>query len=123
MKIPEGIRNEALWRKRCRKIHARAKDLLEGRLGIVETARAIRLLAIWTRVESEPEFQLFGAIDRETRYLPVGAVRAYWMPEALAREDVFIGAAENLWRDRAIAAAETLVERYEWALKRMVTNG
>ncbi|WP_090532850.1 hypothetical protein [Paraburkholderia sartisoli] len=123
MKIPEGIRNEALWRKHCRKIHARAKDLLEGRLGIVETARAICLLAIWTRVESEPEFQLFSAIDRETCYLPVGAVRAYWMPEVLAREDVLIEAAENRWRDQAIAAAEALVERYKWALKRMARKG
>ncbi|CAG4887532.1 hypothetical protein [Paraburkholderia saeva] len=113
--VPEGIKNKALWRKHCRKIHARAKDLVEGRLGIIEAARVICLLAIWTRVENEPVFQVFGAIDRETCYLPVGAVRAHWTPEALTREDVVIHASEIRWRNQAIAAAATLVEQYKWA--------
>ncbi|WP_258167921.1 hypothetical protein [Paraburkholderia sp. BL21I4N1] len=118
MEIPQGIKNEALWRKRCRKIHARAKDLLEGRVGIIETARAMNPLAFWTCADSNSEFELFRAIDSETLGLPAGAVRQYWAPEALESEDVRIEAAESRWREQALAAAERLVERYSWALQR-----
>jgi hypothetical protein len=118
LEIPTGIRNEELWRKHCRKIRARASDLLEGRLGVIETARAMLPLARWTKVDGEPDFQLFRAIASETDNLPVGAVRAYWAPEALAREDVHIRAAEMLWNDRARSAAARLVERYQWTIAR-----
>lgn len=96
--MPMGITNEARWRKHCRKIHARAKDLLSGRLGVIETARAMSPLASWTRAENEPEFRLFRAITSETNHLPVGEVRAHWAPYALAREDIHIQAAEDRWR-------------------------
>jgi hypothetical protein len=75
-------------------------------------------LAFWTRVESDSEFKLFRTIDSETLGLPVGAVRQYWAPEALAREDVRIEAAESRWRKQALAAAAKWVERYNWALQR-----
>ena len=116
--IPPGIKNEDLWRKHCRKIRARASDLLEGRLGLIETARAMLPLARWTKVDGEPEFQLFRAIASETDDLPVGEVRAYWAPEALEREDVRIRAAETIWNDRARSAAARLVERYQWTIAR-----
>jgi hypothetical protein len=116
--IPAGIRNEALWLKRCRKIHARAKDLLEGRLSVIETARAMNVLALWTRAENEPEFQLFRAITSETDHLPVGDVRQYWAPEALEREDIDIRAAENRWRHQALIASAQLIQRYQWAAGR-----
>lgn len=77
MKIPLGVGNEELWHKHCRQIRARALDLLEGRLGVIETARAMPPLAYWTKVQSEPEFLLFRAIASETDDLPVGDVRAY----------------------------------------------
>ena len=117
MKIPPGVRNEELWRKHCRKIHARALDLLEGRLGVIETARVMLPLAYWTKVQNEPEFLLFRAIASETDDLPVGNVRVYWAEDALEREDVRIEAAEKLWREQAVSAAKTLVERYQWAVR------
>jgi hypothetical protein len=117
MKIPPGIRNEELWRKHCRKIRARALDLLEGRLGVIETARVMLPLAYWTKVQNEPEFLLFRAIASETDDLPVGNVRAYWATDALQREDVRIAAAEKLWREQALSAAEKLVDRYQWAVR------
>ncbi|MGC2968292.1 hypothetical protein [Paraburkholderia aspalathi] len=120
--MPTGIKNEARWRKYCRKIHARAKDLLSGQLGVIETARAMSPLASWTRAENEPEFQLFRAITSETNHLPVGEVRAYWAPYALAREDVHIQAAEDRWREQAMAAAARLIERYKWAVKREISR-
>jgi hypothetical protein len=118
LEIPLGITNEALWRKHCRKTRARALDLLEGRLGVIETARAMLPLARRTKVENEPEFLLFRAIASETDDLPIGDVRAYWAPDALRREDVRIQAAEQLWREQALSAAAKLVERYSWTLQK-----
>ena|ERR1700730_3704075 len=116
IKTPPGITNEALWHKHCRKIRARALDLLEGRLGVIETARAMLPLAFWTKVENEPEFLLFRAIESDTDDLPVGDVRAYWAHDALKREDVRIQAAEKLWSERAFSAAANLAERYQWTV-------
>jgi hypothetical protein len=118
MKIPYGVRNEELWRKHCRKIRARALDLLEGRLGVIETARLMLTLAYWTKVGNEPAFLLFRAIASATDDLPVGTVRAYWAADALAREDARIEAAEKLWREQALAAAEMLVNQYQWTIAR-----
>ncbi|RQV22991.1 hypothetical protein DF039_10150 [Burkholderia cenocepacia] len=121
MRIPPGITNEALWRKNCRKIRARALDLLEGRLGVIETARAMLPLASWTKVEGEPEFLLFRAIASETDDLPVGDVRAHWATDALEREDRRIEAAEKFWREKAFSAAARLVKRYQWTARRTTT--
>jgi hypothetical protein len=114
MQIPAGITNEALWRKNCRKIRARALDLLEGRLGVIETARAMLPLSYWTKVEGEPEFLLFRAVASDTDDLPLGDVRSHWATDALEREDLRIEAAEEFWREKALSAAARLVERYEW---------
>jgi hypothetical protein len=118
MKIPPGVWNEELWRKHCRRIRDRALDLLEGRLGVIETSRVMLPLAYWTKVQNEPEFLLFCAIASETDDLPVGDVRAHWAADALEREDVRIEAAEKLWREQALSAAEKLVERYRWTIAR-----
>ncbi|MGK8207176.1 hypothetical protein [Burkholderia pseudomultivorans] len=75
MQLPARITSEALWLKNCRKICARALDLLEGRLGVIETAPAMLPSAYWTKVEGEPEFLLFRAIASETDDLPIGDVR------------------------------------------------
>ncbi len=122
MKIPPGVRNEELWRKHCRKIRARALDLLEGRLGVIETARVMLPLAYWTKVQNESEFLLFRAIASETDDLPVGDVRAHWAADALEREDVRIEAAEKLWREQALSAAEKLIERYQWTIARRLSS-
>ena len=116
--IPPGITNEALWRKHCRQIRARAQDLLDGTIGVIEAARALVPLAARTRAGDTPAFQIFHAIDGETCFFPVGEVRNYWAPEALAREDVAIRAAEERWRPQAIAAATALVEQYAWAMRK-----
>lgn len=123
MKIPPGVRNEALWRKHCRKIRARALDLLEGRLSVIETARFMLPLAYWTKVQNESEFLLFRAIASETDDLPVGNVRAHWAADALEREDVRIEAAEKLWREQALSAAEELVKRYQWTVRQKHSAG
>lgn len=122
MKIPPEVRNEELWRKHCRKIRARALDLLESRLGVIETARVMLPLAYWTKVQNEPEFLLFRAIASETDDLPVGDVRAHWAADALEREDVRIEAAEKFWREQALSAAEKLIERYQWTIAQRLSS-
>ncbi len=116
-KPPEGIHNEPLWIKHCTKIRARAEDYIEGRMGIFDTARALWALARWTRAEMDPDLLVFRRINDDIGSLPIGKVRDYWAPHALAREDVKILAIENNWRDAALAAANRLKERYAWSLE------
>ena len=75
MEPPSTIHNVAKWENDCRKIHARAEDLLAGRLGVVETARIFSRLATWTHLRSDPDLKTFIGIDSETDALPVGNVR------------------------------------------------
>ncbi len=79
-------------------------------------------LAYWTKVQNESEFLLFRAIASETDDLPVGDVRAHWAADALEREDVRIEAAEKLWREQALSAAEKLIERYQWTIARRLSS-
>ncbi len=91
-------------------------------MGVIETARALYPLAVWTKVENEPDFLLFRAIESETDHLPVGPVREKWAAHALAQEDVKIRAVENHWRAQALEAATRLAERYQWAVERVSTD-
>jgi hypothetical protein len=105
-----NIRNIDFWENNCRKIHARAMDLIEGRLGVIETARSLDLLASWTCLENDEDLNIFISIARETDFLPVGEVRKYWAVDSLEREDVEIGQAENRNREIALSAAVRLAD-------------
>jgi hypothetical protein len=48
-------------------------------------------------------------------HLPFGRERQHWAPDALAREDVKIQAARELWVRPARKAAENLFTRFSWA--------
>jgi hypothetical protein len=113
---PAHITNVPQWEEHCRKIHARAVDLLEERARVIETARAISKLAYWTGLRDDPDVSTFVAIDSETDTLPVGEVRQYWAAHALEREDIEIDRAERLYAATARQAAEALVDRFSWAL-------
>ena len=115
MQVPAGIRNTAAWQEACRKIHARALDLLEGKLGIIETAYALQPLATWARA-TQADFAVFRSICAQTLELPVGRERAYWSSSALTRADLKLRAIENRWRQSALASARRLAEKYRWAL-------
>ena len=92
-------------------IRARALDLVEGRLSVIESARVLSKLTYWSGLDTDPDLVTFVAIDSETDTLPVGEVRKYWAAHALEREDVEIAKAEELYR------AQRLVERFKWALE------
>jgi hypothetical protein len=98
-------------------IHARALDLIEGRLGVVETSRALSKLAYWTGTRDDPDLLTFIAIDSETDSFPIGDVRKLWADHALALQDVEIAKAESFYRPSALEAASHLAERFEWTLE------
>ncbi|HEV2270575.1 MAG TPA: hypothetical protein VGR92_14055 [Steroidobacteraceae bacterium] len=115
-RIPDGITNVPRWEEQCRRIHARATDLVEGKLGVIQAALDLRNLASQSRAKDDSDLAVFQKICAEVLGLPVGPERQYWAKHALEREDAKIRAVEERWRLAALAAAERLVERYRWAL-------
>ena len=113
MEKPDWVTNEASWRKTCKKVVARAKDLQECRIGVIACAIEMSKLAIWLRNKSDPDFMLFETISSESIELPVGQVRQYLSENALRREDLKIEEFENRWRKIAIEAASSLRNKYE----------
>ena len=119
MKVPDGITNEASWIRSCCRISARARELLDGRLGLFAAAESIHRLAITTRAPDDDEdLQIFAELYKELSRLPVGSERSNWSKDALQREDKTISALETQWRPKALAAARNLVDRYVWAYER-----
>jgi len=112
---PAKVTNIPRWEEHCRKIHARASELIAGKLGIINAAIAIETLANWTHATKDADFAVFESISRESVGLPVGQERQYWAQDALKREDVKIQALEDRWRSAAEESARKLVERYSWA--------
>ena len=118
MKPPPHIQNVLQWEDHCRMIRARALDLIEGRLSVIETAaRTLSKLTYWSELKNDPDLTKFVAIDSETDTLPVGEVRKYWASHALERQDVEIANAEGLYRSTAMQSAQRLAERFDWALE------
>jgi hypothetical protein len=51
--VPAGITNVPSWEEDCRKIHARAQDLIDGKISVIHAAEILRGLAIRTRVKDD----------------------------------------------------------------------
>ena len=117
MEPPSHIQNVPHWEEQCRQIRARALDHVEGRLGVIETARALCKLAFLTGLRDDEDLTTFIVIDSETAVLPVGDVREHWNEQALVQQDVEISKAESFYRPLALEAANRLVERFEWSLE------
>jgi hypothetical protein len=116
MQPPVGITNESKWIRHCCVIHARACDVLEGKIGIIEAARAFMPLIFWVRANSDPDLAVFKRLNDAVIELPVGLERAMWAAHALAREDVKIRIVEMKWHDAALRAARNLKDKYAWSL-------
>jgi hypothetical protein len=112
---PAWVTNEASWRKKRKTVVARARDLIEGRIGVIVCAREMSKLAFWLREQDDPNFVTFRAIDSESDTLPAGPEREFWSASALREEDEKIHAAESLWRASAMEAAQALLEKYREA--------
>jgi hypothetical protein len=116
MKPPKGITDEPKWIRHCRQIHARAKELREGKISLAEASVALGPLASWTRAESERDFEVFRRLRDELVELPIGSERKHWAADALAREDIKINAIEEKWRTKAMKAAGNLEAKFAWSL-------
>jgi hypothetical protein len=116
MERPQKIRNEAKWIKDCTKIRARALELVEGRISLIDAAVALQTLAFATHAQSDPDLALFMRVNENLMGLPVGAERSYWAADALVREDKKIKIVVDKWQQPAIDAASRLVDRYAWSL-------
>jgi hypothetical protein len=117
MQRPETLRNEAKWIRDCTKIRARALELLEEKISLIDAALAFHKLAIWTHAQSDPDLSLFSRVNDDLLGLPIGPERAHWATYALDREDLKIKAVVDKWRQPALDAAGRLVERYAWSLE------
>ena len=112
MDRPSWVRNEADWLADCAAIAQCALDLIEGRVAVIEAARAMQQLAFKVRDERDPNFTVFLAIYSESDALPVGEERKNWAPSALRGEDSKIESLEERWRERALEAARHLIKKY-----------
>jgi hypothetical protein len=112
MDRPSWVTNEYHWRENCREIVQRARDVVEGRVGIIEAARVLKELAFRVRAEEDPDFVTFRVIDSESHPLPVGPERKNWSADALEREDAKIAAFEEHWLAKAVSSARSLAQRY-----------
>jgi hypothetical protein len=114
--VPAGITHVPRWEEHCRKIQARARDLIDGKISVIEAAQILQTLATWTKGQQDPDLSVFIRICAEVVGLPIGREREFWAAHALEREDPKIRAVEERWMPAALASAHRLVEKYRWAL-------
>ena len=112
MDRPTWVTNEHHWRENCREVVQCCRDLMEGRLGVIEAARVLQELAFRVRAEEDPDLKLFRFLDSESDALPIGPQRQHWSVSALEREDAKVAAFEENWRSKACLSAANLAERY-----------
>lgn len=90
-----------------------AGQLIAGEIGVIEACRELSALRYSFGSEYEEHFLPFVGIDSETDDLPIGPVRREWSAEALARKDIEIARCEQLYRNPALDACHTLIERLQ----------
>ena len=90
-----------------------ADAIIRGDLGLIEGSRRLcEIRAEHGSLRDDADFGVFVAIESETDHLPIGDVRAHWSPDALLVKDREIRAAEEFYRESAIAACRRLIERF-----------
>jgi hypothetical protein len=112
MRRPAWVVNDAEWKTDCAEIVRCARDLVEGRRGIIESARVLHRLAFKVRDEWDADFVVFRGIDSERNDLPAGPEREHWAPAALVREDEKIRCYEDQCRPEAMQSARRLLWKY-----------
>jgi hypothetical protein len=94
------------------RVVASAEALLAGRAGVIETAREMSRLRHMVDAARDVDFLTFLAIETETDGLPIGPIRQFWTPAALAEIDSEIHDAEEANLDIAKDAARSLIGKY-----------
>jgi hypothetical protein len=87
-----------------RKAQDLAQAVLDGRMTVLEGARALVSLAHTDAVPDAEDRKLIIAVDSEIDDLPIGEVRKLWAPDSLKEKDLEIAGAEELYRDDFLQA-------------------
>jgi hypothetical protein len=93
-----------------------AQSVLDGRLNVLDAARALVSLAHTDAITDVEDRRLIIGVESEIDDLPIGEVRKLWAPYALKEKDVEIARAEALYGNhileacRRIASANSLSE-------------
>ena len=85
IQVPPGITNVPRWEEDCRKIHARARDLVDGKIGVIEAAEALHILVFWTKAQQDQDFAPFLRLWEDLIGLPIGSARILGQTRARAR--------------------------------------
>lgn len=113
MKEPEWVTDKASWRKYRRRVLKRTSAFLAGEADVVTTAREISKLEFWLRASDDEDFVTFSKIHQDTASLPASSERIRWPSPEKTAEDQRFEEAENRWKEAALAAAESLRNKYE----------
>ena len=90
-----------------------ATGILAGEVPILEGCHSLAALRWEIEVDDrDPDFVTFAMISSEIDALPIGAVRAQWAPEALARLEPDIQSAIAWATPQALPACKSVVQRF-----------
>jgi hypothetical protein len=88
------------------------EDILRGRVPLFDGLDAlVRLTREAPHLAGDRDLERLAAMLDEVEHLPVGAARAHWSAEALARHDRTLMEIEARSRDQAFYACRRLQER------------
>jgi hypothetical protein len=90
-----------------------ARQILDGKVGIVAGARELTRLRFPSRAELDSDILVFVGIDSETDHLPLGNVRRQWNAEVLKVKDEELKCYEDRVKERAFSACKNLIAKYD----------
>jgi hypothetical protein len=90
-----------------------ARAVLDGTFPLLEGCNGLASLQTAVEVpERDPDFETFNLISSECEALPIGAARAHWAPEALAKLEPEIQSAIAWATPLALPACRSVVQRF-----------
>jgi len=95
-----------------------ARAVLDGKVGIIEGARQLSILApdLVADWKTDPDFLVLAALDSETDDLPVGKERKLWDATALKEREPVISRMEADAKQEVEAACRNILRRFETSL-------
>ena len=67
--IPPSVKNESLWRSRCRKMRALARQIVAGKVDAVAGAQRMRVYQGWLELPNDDEFGVFATVAADAANL------------------------------------------------------
>ncbi len=76
MAIPPTVKNEALWRSRCRKMRVLAQQIVAGKVDPVIGAQQMQVYQVWLEIKADEDFRLFATVADDAHNLTGAAEMA-----------------------------------------------